>query len=73
MGPKPGQFEAFLPDNPHTKFFEGGKRGYVSVDVSRKAMNVRYRAIDDVKDPKADIATLASFVVEDGKAGVVKA
>jgi hypothetical protein len=55
------------------RFFEGSKRGYVSVDVSRKAMNVRYRAIDDVKDSKADIATLVTFTVEDGNAGVVKA
>ncbi|HEY1709042.1 MAG TPA: alkaline phosphatase D family protein [Rhizomicrobium sp.] len=73
MGPKPGQFEAFLPDNPHMKYFNGSNRGYVSVDVSRKEMNVRFRAVTDVTDPKTDIRTLAAFTLEDGRAGVVQA
>jgi len=62
-----------LPDNPHIRFFESRKRGYVSVDVDGKQMAAKMQAVSDVTDPKATIATLKTFVVESGKAGVVAA
>ncbi len=62
-----------LPDNPHVHFFESRKRGYVCVDLDRNQMQVRMRAVSDAHDPKADIATLKSYVVENGRPGVVEA
>jgi len=62
-----------LPDNPHVHFFESRKRGYVSVDLDRKAMQVRMRVVSDAHDPNADISTLKTFAVENGKPGVVEA
>jgi alkaline phosphatase D len=62
-------FKSFLPDNPHIKFFESRKRGYVSVNLTKKKMTAKYQTVSDVKDPKASLSTLATFVVESGKAG----
>ena len=62
-----------LPDNPHVHFFESRKRGYVSVDLDRKVMAVRMRVVSDAHDPNADISTLKTFAVENGKPGIVEA
>jgi len=34
-------------------------------------MDTRYQVISDVRDPKASLSTLKSWVVENGKAGAV--
>jgi alkaline phosphatase D len=62
-----------LPDNPHVHFFESRRRGYVCVDLERAHMQVQMRVVSDVRDPKADVATLRTFAVEGGKPGVVAA
>jgi alkaline phosphatase D len=69
-GPPYDRFAAALPDNPHVRFFESRKRGYVSVDVDAKQMTTRMRVISDVADPKATVSTLKTFAVENGKPGV---
>jgi alkaline phosphatase D len=66
-------FTAALPDNPHVRFFESRKRGYVCVDVERAHMAVQLRVVSDAHDPNADVATLKSLAVESGKPGVVEA
>ncbi len=62
-----------LPDNPHVHFFESRRRGYVCVDLDRKQMQARMQVVSDAHDPKAELATLKTFVVENGRAGVVEA
>ena len=62
-----------LPDNPHIRFFESRRRGYVCVDLERAHMQVRMRAVSDVTDPTAEISTLRTFAVEGGHPGVVEA
>jgi len=62
-----------LPDNPHIRYFESRRRGYVCVDLERAHMQVRMRAVSDPADAKAEISTLQSFVVEAGHPGVVSA
>jgi alkaline phosphatase D len=62
-----------LPDNPHVHFFESRRRGYVCVDLERAHMQLQMRVVSDVRDPKADVATLRAFAVEGGKPGVVAA
>jgi alkaline phosphatase D len=66
-------FAQAVPDNPHVRFCESRRRGYVSVDLERARMEVRLRVVSDAHDPKADIATLKTFAVENGKPGVVEA
>jgi alkaline phosphatase D len=72
-GPPYDQFKSLLPHNPHVKFFDSRKRGYISVELSRERMLARYQTVSDVTDANATLATLASFVVEDGKPGPVAA
>ena len=43
------------------------------VDLERAHMQVQMRVVSDVRDPKADVATLRTFAVEGGKPGVVAA
>ena len=62
-----------LPDNPHVRFFESRKRGYVSVDLDGAKMTTHFRVVSDVTDPKAAVSTLTSFAIESGKPGVVGA
>jgi alkaline phosphatase D len=64
---------ATLPDNPHVRFFESRKRGYVSIDLDAKLMTTRMRALSDVTDPKASVSTLKTFAVESGRPGVAEA
>ena len=66
-------FAKALPDNPHVKFFDSRKRGYVSVSLTPKGMYTKYLVVSDVTDPNATLSTLAAFVVEDGKPGAEKA
>lgn len=72
-GPPLDLFAKFVPDNPHVKFFESRKRGYVSVDITRDKLLSRFQTVSDITDPNATQSTLASFVVEDGKPGPVAA
>jgi len=67
--PPYAKFAAWVAENPHIHFFESRKRGYVSVDLSPQQIAVTFRAIDQVRDPAAEVATLRRFVVEDGRPG----
>jgi alkaline phosphatase D len=71
VGPNYETFVKYLPDNPHVRFFESRRRGYVSVDLTRERMTTNFRAVSDVRAADASVATLKSFTVEDGKTGVV--
>jgi len=71
VGPNYETFVKYLPDNPHVRYFESRRRGYVSVDLSRNRMTTRFRAISDVRKADASVTTLKSFTVEDGRAGAV--
>jgi alkaline phosphatase D len=64
-----GEFENFLPDNPHIKFFEGDKRGYVRCCVNRDLWTTDLRVVETINEPNSPISTLATFVVESGQPG----
>jgi alkaline phosphatase D len=70
-GPPYAKFAAWAAENPHVRFFDSRKRGYVSVDLRQDRMDVAFRAISDVTDPQATVSTLANFAVLNGKPGVV--
>jgi alkaline phosphatase D len=67
------RYARYLPDNPHVRYFESRKRGYVMVDVAPARMTTRFQAVSDVRDPAATVSTLKSFTVENGRAGAVAA
>jgi alkaline phosphatase D len=66
------RLNAFLPDNLHMKLVDSRYRGYVRVEVTPRQMQTDLRAMESVTKPDAGCSTLASFVVEDGKAGPQK-
>jgi alkaline phosphatase D len=64
----PERIAAFLPDNPHVRYFNG-QRGYVSCTVTPDAWRSDYRIVPFVSRPGAPIETKASFIVESGRPG----
>jgi alkaline phosphatase D len=66
------QFRAIQAKNPHMKFIQGSRRGYVRVEVTPARMRVDFRAMQNVTDRNAAADTVASWVVEDGRPGAVR-
>ncbi|MDJ0600457.1 MAG: alkaline phosphatase D family protein [Crocosphaera sp.] len=56
--------------NPHVKFFEGTKHGYVRSTLTSESLKSDYRVVSSILDPDASIETLQSFVVKNGQPGV---
>jgi alkaline phosphatase D len=63
----------YLPDNPHMLLVDSRYRGYALADITPGRMSVQLRAIEDVRKRDSPCNTLATFVVESGKPGPVKA
>jgi alkaline phosphatase D len=63
----------YLPDNPHILLADSRFRGYTRADVSAGRMHVDLRAVESVQRRETPCSTLASFVVEDGKPGPLRA
>jgi alkaline phosphatase D len=64
---------ATLPHNPHIKYFEGAHRGYLRCQVDRKLWRADFRGVSTILSPVSPIATLASYVLEAGHAGLLPA
>jgi alkaline phosphatase D len=64
--------KAILSQNPFVKF-QNSKRGYVECTVTPKEWRADYQMVDFVTKPGAPLQTIASFVVENGLAGVKRA
>ncbi len=60
---------AEIPANPHIRYFENRSHGYITAQLLPGRMETRFRTISDRRDPHAGIATLKSWVVEDGIPG----
>jgi alkaline phosphatase D len=58
-----------IPANPHIKFFDGDRRGYVRCLVDRRQWRTDLRMVTTVSRSDAPVSTFASFVVEDGTPG----
>ena len=58
-----------IPFNPHIKFFDGDRRGYVRCKLDKDEWRTDLRMVSTVSTPDAPVATFASFVVEDGQPG----
>ena len=50
-GPPHEKFAAWVADNPHVRFFDSRKRGYVSAELRPERLEVAFRAVADVRDP----------------------
>ncbi len=68
-GPTQKQVQAVLAENPHLRYGNGAKRGYVTMEIRRDACTATLRALDSEKRADSGIATAATFVVESGRPG----
>jgi alkaline phosphatase D len=57
--------EAYLPDNPHIKFYNG-QRGYVRCTLTPASWQTDYMVMSEVTTPNGTISKRASFLVENG-------
>jgi alkaline phosphatase D len=55
--------------NPHIKFFDGDRRGYVRCEAGRSELRAELRVVSTVSRPDAPESTFAAFAVEDGRPG----
>ena len=60
-----------LASNPHITFYDA-QHGYARCELTPDLWRTDFRAVSSVETADAEISTIASFVVEDGKAGAVK-
>jgi alkaline phosphatase D len=72
-GPLYEQYRAYLPDNPHVRFFESRGRGYLRCTADHRRWKTDLQVVETVQRPGAPVRTLASFVVEDGRPGPQRA
>ena len=64
--------QAYLPENPHVHLYNS-QRGYVRCSITPERWQSDYRVLPFVSKPDAPVQTRASFVVESGRAGALKA
>ena len=69
QGQAQARLDALRAENPHVRFANGEKRGYVVMDLAEKRCLAELRVIDSEKAADSPISTLASFIVEDGRPG----
>ncbi|MBY0508957.1 MAG: alkaline phosphatase D family protein [Rhodospirillaceae bacterium] len=62
-------FNSLLPENPHIKFCDDTRRGYVMCDVTKDTWRTDLRVVDNVRVREGVFSTMKSFVVENGKPG----
>jgi len=65
--------DQMLEYNPHIKFGRSDRRGFVMMEMTPQRTYANFQALDDVHDVDTGMTTLARFVVENGKAGIVRA
>lgn len=65
-GPSYEGVQALIPENPHVRFYDSRPRGYLSLELNRKQLDVRMQVISDRADPRASLSTLKRFNVESG-------
>ena len=67
------QLEAMAGENPHIKYGNLTRRGYVRMELTPKQARADLRGVDSVTSRDAGVQTMATFVVEDGRAGAQRA
>jgi alkaline phosphatase D len=63
----------YLPDNPHLLYADSRYRGYTRIDLTPQRWTADLRGMASVRERDASCSTIATFVVEDGKPGPLKA
>ncbi|WP_323374139.1 alkaline phosphatase D family protein [Plantactinospora alkalitolerans] len=57
--------------NPHVRYFDGLGRGYLRCDVRPDSWRTDVRVVETIERRESPVRTSASFVVENGRPGVI--
>lgn len=69
FGPGQARIDALLAENPHVRFANGSRRGYLRCEVTPQRWETTFRAVIHPKDEHSKVFSMANYVVEDGRAG----
>lgn len=64
--------DQYVAQNPHIKYGRSDRRGFVMMEVAPQRTTALFQGLNDVGRADSGLSTLASFVVEDGRPGVVQ-
>jgi alkaline phosphatase D len=73
QGPTNDRLRGFVAKNPHIRSALGEVNGYGVVALDAKNAVMSFRALSDVRDPKASLSTVQRWVVERGRPGAMPA
>ncbi len=62
-------FRSVMPENPHIKYWDDARRGYMLINVDRDNFRADMRTVENVRVRESMFSTQKSFVVENGKPG----
>lgn len=69
-----GPLKALNPTlNPHVRYFDGSKRGYLRMDVTRERWLTEARTVDTIATRQAPVTTTAAWATPAGRPGLVPA
>ncbi|MEU0563005.1 alkaline phosphatase D family protein [Dactylosporangium sp. NPDC006015] len=69
-----GPLKAVNPTlNPHVRYFDGSKRGYLRCELNRYGWRTDARTVDTIASRTAPVSTSASYVIEAGTSTLQKA
>ena len=74
----PAAFDAPLKQvnpilNPHVKYFDGSRRGYLRCTVNHRAWQTDVRTVETIAVRRTPVTTTASYVVESGSSALHQA
>lgn len=72
QGPPQAEYDRRTAGNPQIHYARSDRRGYCLLTLGREA-RIDLRAVASEKRRDADIQTLASFAIEDGRPGLRRA
>ena len=64
-------YAPMVPYNPHIKYYEGDRRGFMKATVTKKELRVDLRFVTSVEDPAGTGYTERTFYVEDRRPGAI--
>ena len=64
--------DQLVANNPHIKYGRSDTRGFMLLEVTPSKTTTLFQGLDDVRDKNSGLATLARFVVSDGKPGALQ-
>lgn len=73
QGPKQSFLDAIRPENPHIRFAQSDRRGYVTLEIAPNAATYVLRGLENEKQRSSGVTTQARFAVERGRRGLLDA